>query len=189
MIAAPATSGSRARSKLEQVDALAKASLREPALRFASAAFLKQKAYLEMLGNWQIEMRSTKFSGKDFPHQRLLRKVSSTKSRLLRVDKQNSLAARAVRMILNHAPTGEYRSKFFPFESTTCNWCNELQTRKHILFWCTHYQRPPDFTLAQYLTKRDPLPSLLKFLADNPTAFTFDDAPLNAEDLLLLHPI
>lgn len=71
MIAAPATSGSRARSKLEQVDALAKASLREPALRFASAAFLKQKAYLEMLGNWQTEMRSTKFSGKDFPRQRL----------------------------------------------------------------------------------------------------------------------
>ena len=136
----------------EQVDALAKASLREPAPRLASAAFLKQKAHLEMLGNWQTEMRSTKFSGKDFPRHRPLRKVSSTKSRLLlRVD-----AARAVRMILNHAPMGECRSKFFPFESTTCSWCNELQTRKHILFWCTRYQRPPDFTLAQYLTKRDP---------------------------------
>ena len=174
----------------EQVDTLAKSSLRDNPPAFASASFLKQKAYTSMLEAWQSLMKSTKYSGHDFPRQRYLRKVASTHSRVLtQAGGQNSLAARIARLLLNHGPTGEYRKKFFPFENTTCNWCREVQSRTHILFWCTHYQRPPDFTVAKYLTNRNPLPGLIQFLRDNPSAFTFEDAPLNAEDLFSLDPL
>ena len=174
-------------ARQEQVDTLAKISLRDDPPAFASASFLKQKAYTSMLEAWQHLMKSTKYSGRDFPRQRSLRKVSSTQSKVLKhVGGLNSLAARAARLLLNHGPTGEYRARFFPYESTICNWCREVQTRTHILFWCTHYQRPPDFTVAKYLTSMNPLPGLIQFLRDNPSAFTFDDAPLNAEDLLTI---
>ncbi|ETW75604.1 hypothetical protein HETIRDRAFT_426112 [Heterobasidion irregulare TC 32-1] len=169
----------------EEADALAKSALKGNHPAFTSASFLKQKAYTSLLASWQLLMTSTKYSGRDFPRQRAFRKVSSTKSQLLlMVGGSNSLAARAARLILNHGPTGEYRTKFFPYETTTCNWCRETQTRTHILFWCTHYQRPPDFTVAKYLTSRNPLRGLIQFLRDNPSAFTFEDAPRNAEDLL-----
>ena len=92
----------------------------------------------------------------------------------------------ACRLILNHAPTGEYRARFFPYEETTCNWCNTTQTRPHIIFRCTHYQRPPSLTEGFFRAASDPVPLIVTFLKDNPSAFTFEDAPLNAEDLLAI---
>ncbi|TFY81421.1 hypothetical protein EWM64_g2600 [Hericium alpestre] len=35
----------------------------------------------------------------------------------------SAFAARMARTILNHAPTGEFRSRFFPYECANCNWC------------------------------------------------------------------
>ncbi|KAF8701253.1 hypothetical protein AX14_000507, partial [Amanita brunnescens Koide BX004] len=41
-------------------------------------------------------------------------------------------------VLTNHAPTGEYRTRFFPEESTECPRCDEhaLQTRRHIMTEC-----------------------------------------------------
>ena len=88
-----------------------------------------------MLQAWQFLMKSTKYSGRDFPRQHALRKVASTQSKVLaHIGGPNSLAARAVRLLLNHGPTGEYRTKIFPYENSICNWCCEVQMRTHILF-------------------------------------------------------
>ncbi|ETW81315.1 hypothetical protein HETIRDRAFT_426780 [Heterobasidion irregulare TC 32-1] len=65
----------------------------------------EQKAYTSMLAAWQTLMQSTKYSGRDFPRQRAFQKVASTKSKVLRqVGQHNTLAARTVRLILNHGP-------------------------------------------------------------------------------------
>ena len=49
----------------------------------------------------------------------------------------NSLCARAVRAITNHAPIGEYRLCFFPNMDFTCP-CNNypIETRRHVLHEC-----------------------------------------------------
>jgi len=49
----------------------------------------------------------------------------------------NSLCTRAMRAIVNHAPIGEYRLKFFPQEEFKCL-CGlyPIETRRHILHEC-----------------------------------------------------
>ncbi|KAF8703073.1 hypothetical protein AX14_014239 [Amanita brunnescens Koide BX004] len=68
-------------------------------------------------------------------------------------------------VLTNHAPTGEYRTRFFPDEPTACPRCDEnaLQTRHHILAECPG--------------NNDTL--LTGFLDRNPLAFTFSDVPLD----------
>ncbi len=90
----------------------------------------------------------------------------------------NAGMARFARAILNHAPTGEYRQRFFPEEPTACRWCDKLQTRSHILCKCEHYQRRWRFNaIEEFLRGLDPFAMLVDFLERNPTAFTFADAP------------
>jgi len=54
----------------------------------------------------------------------------------------NSLYARATRAITNHAPIGEYRLRFFPWESFNCP-CGSypVETRHHILHECERYNK------------------------------------------------
>ncbi|KAF8632076.1 hypothetical protein AX14_010857, partial [Amanita brunnescens Koide BX004] len=49
--------------------------------------------------------------------------------------------SRIAHAITNHAPTGEYRTHFFPDDPTGCPWCDRraLQTRAHILTECPGY--------------------------------------------------
>ena len=79
-----------------------------------------------------------------------------------------TLCARATRAILNHAPIGEFRQRFFPAECTQCP-CGhcQVETRRHILADCSRFAHAP-------LT--DPLPSIkdfVKFLKEHPGAFAF----------------
>jgi len=52
----------------------------------------------------------------------------------------NSLCARAMRAITNHAPTGEYQLRFFPNEDFKCP-CNNypIESRRHILHKCRRF--------------------------------------------------
>ena len=79
-----------------------------------------------------------------------------------------SLCARATRAILNHAPTGEYRARFFPQESPACP-CgqSDIETRQHILTEC------PRFTKDRVSLPSPCIGDFIKFLTSNPTAFTF----------------
>jgi hypothetical protein len=90
----------------------------------------------------------------------------------------NTLTARLARTVLNHAPIGEYRARFFPHENIQCPHCHVTQTRRHIISTCPLYTRRPMPNFYEFiLNSAEPIPLLVEFLTQNPTAFTFDDAP------------
>ena len=88
--------------------------------------------------------------------------------------------SRIVHAITNHAPTGEYQSRFFPQESTECPRCGPrtFQTRWHILAECPGYVAK-FASLTDWGHNRHNNKALLGFLTKNPMAFTFVDTPLD----------
>ena len=88
--------------------------------------------------------------------------------------------SRIAHVLTNHAPTGEYRTRFFPDEPTACPRCDEdaLQTRRHILTECPGYVNTfPSMTDWGKNRRNDK--ALMGFLEKNPLAFTFMDCPLD----------
>ena len=81
----------------------------------------------------------------------------------------NSLCARVVRAITNHAPIGEYRLQFFPNMEFACP-CNDypIESRRHILH---KYQRFNGY----WNPRRDTLKHFTMFLTANPNDFAFID--------------
>jgi len=81
----------------------------------------------------------------------------------------NSLCARAMRAITNHAPIGEYRLRFFPNEDFKCL-CNHypIELRRHILHKCRRFN-------GYWNPRRDSLNHFTMFLITNPNAFAFTD--------------
>ena len=79
----------------------------------------------------------------------------------------NSLCARAVRAITNHAPIGEYRLRFFPNMDFMCP-CNNypIETRRHILHKCRRFN-------GYWNPRRDTLSYFVMFLMANLNAFAF----------------
>ena len=92
-----------------------------------------------------------------------------------------STFSRFTRLITGHAPTGEYREHFFPQEPQGCTCLEEFQSRAHLLVNCPKYtykfSSMISFNLAENNTNR-----IFKFLKENPTSFTFDDAPIDIYD-------
>ena len=81
----------------------------------------------------------------------------------------NSLCARATRAIINHAPIGEYRLRFFPNMDFACP-CNNypIESRRYILH---EYRRFNGY----WNPRRDTLKHFMMFLIANPNAFAFND--------------
>ncbi|KAI9066174.1 hypothetical protein FKP32DRAFT_1566453 [Trametes sanguinea] len=91
------------------------------------------------------------------------------------------LTARYIRCITAHAPTGHYRDRFRRRhnEMTMC-YCGRpsYHTREHVLFECDKYTRKYRYSsIEDLLQSLDPFYDVEQFLRDNPTAFTFEDAP------------
>ena len=82
----------------------------------------------------------------------------------------NSLYARATRLITNHAPTGEYRLRFFPKEEFKCP-CSlyPIKSRCYILYECGRFN-------GYWNLRRDSLSHFVMFLEFNLSAFTFSDS-------------
>ena len=79
----------------------------------------------------------------------------------------NSLCARVVRAITNHAPIGEYRLCFFPGMDFSCPCSNyPIETRRHILHECRRFN-------GYWNPRRDSLSHFVMFLMANPNAFAF----------------
>ena len=91
-----------------------------------------------------------------------------------------SYLSRIAHVLTNHAPTGEYRTRFFPDEPTACPHCDEdtLQTRRHILAECPWYVASFP-SLTDWGKNRRNDTALTGFLDKNPSAFTFVDTPLD----------
>ena len=82
----------------------------------------------------------------------------------------NSLCARAVRAITNHAPIGEYQLRFFPNMDFICP-CNNypIETRRHVLHECRRFN-------GYWNPRRDTLSHFVMFLTANPNAFVFTNS-------------
>ena len=82
----------------------------------------------------------------------------------------NSLCARATRVIVNHAPIGEYRLEFFPREEFKCL-CGlySIETRHHILHDCKRYN-------SYWNPRRDTIAYFTLFLEFNSRAFSFGES-------------
>jgi len=82
----------------------------------------------------------------------------------------NSLCACVTRAIMNHAPTGKYRLRFFPREDFKCP-CGlySIESRHHILYECGRFN-------GYWNLRRDFLSYFVMFLEFNLSAFTFSDS-------------
>ena len=80
--------------------------------------------------------------------------------------------------ITNHAPMGEYRTRFFPDQPAHCPYCGEatLQSRRHIMCKCPRYIAKFS-SLTDWGSQRHNDKALSGFLDKNPTAFSFGELP------------
>ncbi|KAM6490082.1 hypothetical protein JOM56_014466 [Amanita muscaria] len=131
---------------------------------------------------WQELMSTPKYTGHSW--LRLCQSKKPIKPRLGRPSRfyiretKNSiiLLTRFTRAITSHAPIGEYRKRFFPELEHRCTEDGDEETRNHILSTCTKYQRDfPDFPTVLAFDP-DSFDTFLKFIVDNPSAFTFGDS-------------
>jgi hypothetical protein len=164
----------------EMVDRDAKrAAASLPAAPHISYAFRRQGFRQEALAEWRKLANVPKYRGRHFLYGRRPLVPSDRLSRsslLAQTGHSSSLTARMARAMLNHAPTREFRRRFFPREATTCTLCSVFQSRCHILNACARYRRRQNF--YEFLKNSSkPGPALRDFLKNIPTAFSFDDAP------------
>jgi hypothetical protein len=83
----------------------------------------------------------------------------------------NPDVARFVRATLNHGPFGAYRRRFGFTDDPSCPCGHPLQDRLHILHQCAHYHREAD------PTQRLHLKTFIRFIQENPLAFSFAALP------------
>jgi len=76
---------------------------------------------------------------------------------------------RATRAIVNHAPIGEYRLRFFPKEEFSCP-CGlyPIESRWHLLHECKRFNN-------YWNSRRDSISHFVLFLVYNSNAFSFGE--------------
>ena len=89
--------------------------------------------------------------------------------------------SRFTRLVSGHAPTGEYHQWFFPDEPHGCTCFQHFQTRSHLLVECPKYSSKVSSMIAFNLANNN-VHTILKFLKKNPSAFTFEDEPIDIYD-------
>ena len=165
-----------------------KSASRLPRANHTSHSILLSDIRADAMKEWRSQARDPKYRGRQFLLGRGPVKVSErrmTKGTMLaQAGHQSGLMARLTRAMLNHAPIGEYRTRFFPHEPINCNECGEgrfgvLQSRFHILSECGAYDRDDNFSYASLKRSKNPIIPGTHFLRHNPTAFSFSDAPTN----------
>lgn len=153
-----------------------------PPISHISHAYARALITKRVMDDWRkTPVRSTKL----FPARlRNMRKCTKGGPILSIVGDSPSLTSRLTRTVLAHAPIGEYRSKYFPTESSSCPRCGVLETRHHILESCPLYKRRRRVGFMAFLTSSfHPIALLKDFLTNNPLAFTFDSANLHTPNV------
>ncbi|KAF8652155.1 hypothetical protein AX14_008439 [Amanita brunnescens Koide BX004] len=173
----------------ERADELTKAGLRlcpmNPPLILRSHFLSQHKCRAEH--NWQRRWKDITYRGSQWLPIRRKKQVfkpsfgKDARNFFHNLAKgEASYLSRIAHVLTNHAPTGEYRTRFFPNEPTACPHCDEetLQTRHHILAECPWYVDSfPSVT--DWGKNRHNHKALIGFLDRNPSAFTFSDCPLD----------
>ena len=79
--------------------------------------------------------------------------------------------------LTNHAPTGEYRTRFYPEQDLYCPTCpHHVQSRTHIFFHCPRYSSLHS-SMTNWSRDKDNCKTWKAFFSRNPSAFTFGDLP------------
>ena len=88
--------------------------------------------------------------------------------------------SRMARTLTNHAPTGEYRQRFYPNKPSFCKFCGPEteHTRSHALFSCPQYESLA-LSFTDWKNNRYNDKSWKNFFQANPSALTFGDLPDN----------
>ena len=89
--------------------------------------------------------------------------------------------SRFIRLVSGHAPTGEYRAHFFPNEPRGCTCFSDYQTRSHLLVECPKYSKKFSSMFFFHVANNN-VHKIFAYLKDNPTAFTFEDEPIDIYD-------
>ncbi|OJT13709.1 hypothetical protein TRAPUB_9745 [Trametes pubescens] len=151
-----------------------------------SYAYLKSAITSNVRGDWEdlASANPAKYWGRtQLRHPAFRRLIHTGTYPLKRLGGRPALTARFIRCITNHAPTGYYRDRFRSQhrEPTLCTLHSgppAYHTREHVLLHCDHYTRKFRYSSIEHLLESmDPFYDIQQFLQDNPTAFSFDDAP------------
>ncbi len=151
-----------------------------------SHAFVKHAISDYMVTLWQQEADAnpSKYWGRYHLSHPAFRRFRHTGAfPLKRLGGRPTLVSRFIRCVTGHAPTGHYRDRFRHRhgEPTMCvlhsgDWA--YHTREHVLFKCDYYTRRYRYSsIEELFDSLDPFYDIQNFLLDNPTAFSFEDAP------------
>ena len=88
------------------------------------------------------------------------------------------LFSRFMRTISGHAPTSEFRSRFFPHEPRGCTCFAAYQSHAHLLTECPKYLSKFSSMIAFHTADKN-TNKIIVFLKDNPQAFTIEDEPID----------
>ncbi|KAF8630245.1 hypothetical protein AX14_011022 [Amanita brunnescens Koide BX004] len=139
----------------------------------------------KMTLHWRILASSKSFKGRQWLPLRRKKKVFKPAVRNKAATNffydlsGNDIAtlSRMARAITNHAPTGEYRQRFYPDLDDQCPTCPScVMSRTHILFHCPRYV-PLSSSLTNWQRDRLNDKSWKAFFSCNVSAFTFGDLP------------
>ena len=142
----------------------------------SSWEFSKKSKCNNILSNWKTAFQASNLKGQHFlelcdEDNNLLEPMYAKRGSWLKyLGHSNSLCARATRAIINHAPIGEYRLRFFPREDFSCL-CGEypIEMRHHILHECKRFN-------VYWNPRRDSISHFILFLEFNSRAFSFESA-------------
>ncbi|KAF9258716.1 hypothetical protein L218DRAFT_1004637 [Marasmius fiardii PR-910] len=162
-------------------------SVRVGPTTITSLDYLRKQATSSCQDAWVSRFQHSSYRGSQFLEMKGLKGKSLQPSYikggtwLSKLGDSNTLVARAVRCITNHAPVGEYYRRFnIPNTSRLCTcWSAEnsqsavVQTRTHVLHHC------PD---VKHFKNIDYVVGLAQFLKKNPQVFSFGDPAPRAGD-------
>ena len=142
----------------------------------SSWEFSKKSESNEILNAWKMMFQASDSKGNQFldlldDDDNIIKPSYVKGGPWLKVfDHSNSLCVHTTRAITNHAPTGEYRLRFFPREDFKCL-CGlyPIESRHYILHECGRFN-------GYWNLRRDSLSHFVMFLEFNLSAFAFSDS-------------
>ena len=135
--------------------------------------------------HWRILFSTTSFKGRQWLSIRHKKKVlkpiirnKATTNFFFNISGNDiGMLSRMARALTNHAPIGEYRTRFYPDLDPLCPVCPlHVQTRKHVFFHCPRYM-PLHSSLTNWSCDKANSKSWKSFFTCNISAFTFGDLP------------
>ena len=138
--------------------------------------FSKKSKSNNILNVWKIIFQASNFKGNQFldlldNNNNIIKPSYVKEGSWLKVfGHLNSLCMHAIKAIINHAPTGKYKLRFFPRKEfkCSCSWY-PIESRHHILYECGRFN-------GYWNPRRDSLSYFVMFLESNPSAFSFSDS-------------